>query len=204
MTDKRVWVASSSFPDRIGVPFCGNRGALLIRNPLDQIVSLFHVLCSGNLDQSIQDSDFTKLSRHWDDLIRQEIRLWKEYYEFWLEQAQTFPLHIMTYEDLMRRPQQTLTDFFKYLLRVDSLAGTKVEQYIRIVCEAERPRTYPPRAANVGVGVKHYSNVQLDLMYEYTKDLLAKFGLTEFFGESITKGAKSDPSFITQQNARAL
>lgn len=96
----------------------------------------------------------------------------------------------------MKDPAEALTGFFKFALRVESLTGTRVEQYIRLACAQDRPQTYPPRAANVGTGIKNYSKAQLELLFEYSKDVLAKLGQTEFYGKDIIKNEKSDFEFI--------
>ena len=54
LVDKRVWVVKTHYPERYGkTKFGAERAILLVRNPLDCITSLFHMVCSGSHDLSI-------------------------------------------------------------------------------------------------------------------------------------------------------
>lgn len=58
LADRRIWVCKTHFPERSGrarVPI--DRALLLIRSPLDAILSLFHMMASGTHDCSITDED---------------------------------------------------------------------------------------------------------------------------------------------------
>ena len=61
LTDKRVWIIKTHFPERYGLArFQADRCILLVRSPLDAITSLFNMTCSGSHDLSIADSDYQK------------------------------------------------------------------------------------------------------------------------------------------------
>ena len=42
------------------------------------------------------------------------------------------PVHIVRYEDLMLKAEETLTDLMKFLLNVETIANTRIEQYIKM------------------------------------------------------------------------
>lgn len=70
LVDKRVMVVKTHYPERYGkTKFYAERAILLVRNPLDAIVSLFNMVCTGSHNKSIHDDDFTKFSSAWDDFI---------------------------------------------------------------------------------------------------------------------------------------
>jgi hypothetical protein len=59
VADKRVWLVKTHFPERSGSLFYATQKTiLLLRSPLDCIISLFHMDCTGTHDCSILDSDF--------------------------------------------------------------------------------------------------------------------------------------------------
>ena len=46
--DDRVWIVKSHFPERTGyAKFLANKCILLVRNPMDAIISLFNMLVTG-------------------------------------------------------------------------------------------------------------------------------------------------------------
>ena len=56
LVDKRVWICKTHYPERYGkTKFGTERVILLVRNPLDAMTSLFHMVCSGSHELSIQD-----------------------------------------------------------------------------------------------------------------------------------------------------
>ena len=70
LVDKRVLVVKTHYPERYGkTKFYAERAILLVRNPLDSIVSLFNMVCTGSHNKSIHDEDFTKFASAWDDFI---------------------------------------------------------------------------------------------------------------------------------------
>lgn len=70
LVDKRVWVVKTHYPERYGkTKFGAERVILLVRNPIDCMTSLFHMVCSGSHDLSIADEDFSKFPKHWSEFI---------------------------------------------------------------------------------------------------------------------------------------
>jgi hypothetical protein len=63
LVDKRVWVVKTHYPERYGkTKFYTERSILLVRNPLDCMTSLYHMVCTGSHNKSIHDNDFIKFS----------------------------------------------------------------------------------------------------------------------------------------------
>jgi hypothetical protein len=59
VADKRVQIVKTHYPERNGsVMFSAQKTILLLRSPLDCIISLYHMDNTGSHDCSILDSDF--------------------------------------------------------------------------------------------------------------------------------------------------
>ena len=129
LVDKRVWVVKSHYPERYGkTKFYSERAILLVRNPLDCITSLFNMVCTGSHNKSISDNDFKKFPQLWSEFIQQDITVWKDFHDFWLNAK--IPVHIVRYEDIVTNPEPTLRELLKFILNQEDLSGTKVEQYL--------------------------------------------------------------------------
>jgi len=100
LVNKKVWVVKTHFPERYGSQRYGaERALILVRSPLDCLVSLFNMMCSGSHDCSIEDEDFTKFADVWTKYLEQDIIIWKEFHEWWMKQ--NIPTHIIRYEDVV-------------------------------------------------------------------------------------------------------
>ena len=129
LVDKRVWVVKSHYPERYGkTKFYSERAILLVRNPLDCITSLYNMVCTGSHNKSISDNDFKKFPQLWSEFIQQDITVWKDFHDFWLNAK--IPVHIVRYEDIVTNPEPTLRELLKFILNQEDLSGTKVEQYL--------------------------------------------------------------------------
>ena len=133
IVDKRVWLIKTHYPDRYGgTKFGAERAILLVRNPLDCVISFFNLLGSRSHDLSIAEDTFVRLSNTWRQFTHQEFVVWKDFYDWWL--ASKIPVHIVRYEDIMQKPEETLTSLMQFILNVETLSDTSVEQYIKIAC----------------------------------------------------------------------
>jgi hypothetical protein len=52
------------------------------------------------------------LSEIWDMFIKDEIKTWTEFHEYWTKAPQKVPTYIVRYEDLLTNPQSTLIGIF--------------------------------------------------------------------------------------------
>jgi len=84
ITDKRTHIIKTHSPDRSGKNmFLAERAILLVRNPLDVLVSQFNMLATGSHHLSIPEDKWAKLTRIYADFAKQEIEVWSEFNEFW-------------------------------------------------------------------------------------------------------------------------
>ena len=101
-----------------------------MRNPLDAVVSVFNLFSTGSHDLSVGEDTYTRFSNCWADFVDQEVAIWNDFYKWWL--ASKIPVHIVRYEDLVKKPESVLTDLMQFILNVETLKDTRVEQYIKI------------------------------------------------------------------------
>jgi hypothetical protein len=84
--DKRVQLVKTHFPERSGSLFYpSQKTVLLLRSPLDCIISLFHMDCTGTHDCSILETDFIDYREQWEAWIRNEITVWRDFHAYWLK-----------------------------------------------------------------------------------------------------------------------
>ena len=81
----------------------------------------------------------------------------------------------MRYEDICQRPEPTMTDLIKFILNVETLEGTKIEQYIKIACQQPSPTVYKPRKGKVHGNKEKFTPQSLDFMLNYCPELLQQF-----------------------------
>jgi hypothetical protein len=98
--DNQVWVIKTHYPERFGKgKFYAERVLLLLRNPVDCITSLFHMMCAGSHNKSLSDKNFEDNMDVWAEFVKQEITIWKDFHEFYLNSK--VPVHIIRYEDIL-------------------------------------------------------------------------------------------------------
>lgn len=139
LVDKRVWIVKTHYPERYGkTKFYAERVILLVRNPLDSMVSLFNMVCTGSHNRSVHDKDYVKFPRHWNEWIHQEVGVWRDFHEYWMK-AEKIPIHIVRYEDIVKYPKQTLLDLISFILNQKEIKQSKIEHYIDIAVNEASP-----------------------------------------------------------------
>lgn len=129
------------------------------------------------------DSDFEKHADLWDQFIRQETTVWRDFYEYWTNNP--IPQYILRYEDILSKPLEVWTEAMCFLLNVESIKGTKIERYVQMAVEADRPMIYKPRAGMVGKNMGKFNQQQLAYMWNAAKDIITKLGYAHIFEESV-------------------
>ena len=167
LVDKRVWVVKTHYPERYGkTKFYAERAILLVRNPMDCITSLYNMVATGSHNRSIEDSDFQKFPKVWGDFVTQDISVWKDFHDFWLNAK--IPVHIIRYEDIVQSPEPTLKSLLEFILNVDTIQGTKVEHFLKIAVQEASPQIYKPREGKVLANLEKFDEQKIDFMYQYT------------------------------------
>ena len=144
LVDKRVWVVKSHYPERYGkTKFYAERAILLVRDPLDCMTSLYNMVCTGSHNRSIHDNDFQKYPQLWSEFIQQDITVWKDFHDFWVNAK--IPVHIIRYEDIVSSPEPTLKSLLEFILNTKDISGTKVHHFLKLAVSEQSPQIYKPR-----------------------------------------------------------
>ena len=131
LVDKRVLVVKTHYPERYGkTKFYAERCILEVRNPIDAIPSLFNMVCTGSHNKSIHNGDYSKFTQEWTEFVEQEITVWKDFHDFWLNAK--IPVHLIRFEDILKNPKPTLMSLLKFILNCPQIEGTVIEKYIDI------------------------------------------------------------------------
>lgn len=100
LVNKQVHVVKTHFPERYGSSkYYAERAILLVRNPIDCITSLFHMMLAGSHNKSISDEDFANNQVWWQAWVEQEILVWADFHQFYFDSK--IPFHIIRYEDIL-------------------------------------------------------------------------------------------------------
>ena len=120
LVDKRVWIIKTHYPECYGgTEFGTERSILLVRNPLDAIVSHFNFETTHSHTLSVTEDTYTRFSNIWKSYCEAEMKVWKQFHKFWLNSK--IPVHIVRYEDLVADPKSTLNELMKFALNVKTL-----------------------------------------------------------------------------------
>jgi len=129
LADKRVQVVKTHFPERFGThKFQADKAILLVRNPLDAITSLYNMIATSSHQYSISEDDFEKFKDAWDEHLKREITVWKDFNLWWMNAK--VPVHIVRYEDLKSEPKDVLKGVLEFVLDTDDISGTRIEGYL--------------------------------------------------------------------------
>lgn len=86
--------------------------------------------------------------------------MWKDFHDFWLNAK--IPLHIIRYEDIVGNPEPALRSLLEFILNVETIEGTQVEQYLKIAVSQTSPQIYKPREGKVNGNFNKFNKVYLD------------------------------------------
>jgi len=88
----------------------------------------------------------------------------------------------------------------EYIMNLDSLSGTKIEQYINLAVSETSPQIYKPRQGKVNGNMNKFNEEQLGYIYNYAQELIDKLDYTHIF----TNGQRSplQDSFMLEYNEK--
>jgi len=160
VTTNKVQFVKTHYPERRGTPpFQASRAVLLVRNPFDAIDSFFNLMMTGTHTTSISNDIREKTTQVWEEFVLKEIRVWKKFHLYWLNQD--IPLLLIRYEDLIRRPDRVMERVIQFVLeiqRMGSFFGERIDRCIREQEEIERLGSYKPRSGGIGKAFSKYSS----------------------------------------------
>ena len=178
----KVWIAQTNFPEEIGsARLSANKCILLVRNPLDSICSHFNMVLKQSLFDKLSEEEHESYSEEFDQFVKQEIEIWREFYEYWMLEP-LIPTYIVRYEDLLENPKEILTDLFKFLLNANSLSGTLIESIIKEETKEDNQQYYAQNKS--GYCFDKYTDDQLSYIRSEAGSTLKRLGyVTGVYGK---------------------
>lgn len=169
----KIWIAQTNFPEETGIARTTiNKCILLVRNPLDSILGLFHMLATRSIDNKMSDIEFEELADAWDEFVRQEICMWRDFYNYWALEP-LIPTYIVRLEDLYEEPRSTLTELFKFILNTKSIDGTLIQHIINEETKDSQKYVYQNAP---GYSFDKYTSDQIDFIKSQAGLVLLRFG----------------------------
>jgi hypothetical protein len=53
-----------------------------------------------------------------------EVTVWRDFHDYWINAE--MPVHIIRYEDMVKRPRYAMTELMKFMYKLDDLEGTVI------------------------------------------------------------------------------
>ncbi|EWM25143.1 Sulfotransferase [Nannochloropsis gaditana] len=114
VVDERAWIVKSHWPERHGYRrFPAQRIILLVRNPFDAIYSYFNMGLTNTHEERLASDVFESLAPLWEDMARNEARVWAKFNAYWL--TQKLPVLVVRYEDLLLHTEEMLVRLVSFL-----------------------------------------------------------------------------------------
>jgi hypothetical protein len=177
VVDETVHLIKTHYPERAGyLPFKARRAILLVRNPYDAIDSYFNMTLTNTHNKSMAEDQYTRFAAAWDELLRSEIQIWKQFHRYWLELP--MPVLVVRFEDLVANPRQEMARICSFVADTPSIEGT---EWGERVMELEEQSTascgpYKPRSGKIGGSFRHYTDEQRACMQSSAEELMRQFG----------------------------
>lgn len=137
IVDGSVWVVKTHSPWCMAdAPlFFSNKNIIIVRNPLDIVVSWLNLLAYGNHSWKAPFNYDEKFPNWWDWWVKDCVTLIKEWFKVTMEDAKMrkVPTLWVRFEDLVTDPKPQLENIMKFMLGLDNLAGTNAERRVNEV-----------------------------------------------------------------------
>lgn len=183
IVDERVWISRTTYPIRAGQheqfhDFDSNKLLVLVRNPVDVILSKLHAQVSGTRSKKA-DVDFAEhtqfISDHVDAAVKEAYAVYTEAFTQFKER--NVPVYFVRFEQLVEEPQKTLEDIFKFLLDTRDVEGTVVQKRIKEVAEMnpEAKQVYPVESSPPP-SMDHFTARQQNTIFSKLYDSMEFFG----------------------------
>ena len=153
IVDDSVWIIKTHYPEWCGFgKFEANKCLMVVRSPIDAVVSLWNMIGTSTHDKSIHPEDFGKFPELFELFTTNEITVWRDFHKWWLDKH--IPTYIMRFEDLLSKPKEILTNVFRFLLSADDISGTVIEALIaKATYTGEAPQLYKPRSGGINKNI---------------------------------------------------
>jgi hypothetical protein len=183
----RTPLVKSHWPERVGnLSFAAHRVVLLVRNPYDAMDSYWNLNVTRSHNSTVADEIYRRYRNKYHDMIRNEIRIWCQFHQFWLSPTSEasrlhFPVLIIRFEDLIRYPEQEMRRLLQFCVPPSLNTASSSTSLDSIWRERIRYATngslqslgsYQPRMDKNGDRISELIGKSLSKPYRYTDSLL--------------------------------
>lgn len=134
-----------------------------------------------------------------------EVTVWRDFHDYWINAE--MPVHIIRYEDMVKRPRYAMTELMKFMYKLDDLEGTVIGQYVNMATEVAAPQKYAPRAGKAGMAnIDKYDHELLTYMSDNCAEILKKLGYYQHYQQpdSAEFGAGTPNAWFEEYNKKQL
>ena len=148
------------WPERVGCRvFRAHRVVLIVRNPFDAIDSYWNLNATNTHTDTVTEDVYLAFMDVFEDLARNEIKVWCEFHQFWLDKSRidNLPLLLIRFEDLIQQPQVIMTQLLEFMSGSSSPLGLFWQQRIAHAATTSEEHnnnnlgSYTPRTATRGI-----------------------------------------------------
>lgn len=195
ISDDRVWMVKTHFPERTGPVFAPVRmhGAIvLVRNPCDAVDSLWNMRRTKSHTRSVWPLAYTLARDEWQSQLRAEAKKWAAFLQFWQQTDACFVrfedlLNVQRREPTLRRIAQYLCDMVPESQRpsaravlADLLDGqTTTSADGGPLASVAAKSVYIPRRGTVGHSLRHFGADDRAAVAEGCGGLMRAFGYND-------------------------
>ena len=142
--------------------FASDIAVICTRNPLDISPSLFYLVFSWTHVTSFREKLLEDpVWDYWKIFQKRCTEAWNMWHQYWIDMAnQTHkPIYFFRFEDVMANPRTELKNLMKFILGMESIEGTVIEQRIEDVLGlgSASNQAYKPRSGGSNKNLQNYT-----------------------------------------------
>lgn len=135
ITDNRVFINKSHFPYVLPFQWDWSTDIAVIctRFQLDADPSFFYLVFSQTHSQSFKNKLTEEpILPYWLDFQRRSSDAYGNWFRYWINIAENTnkPVYFFRFEDILAKPEEELRELFKFILNMDDIEGSVIEQRI--------------------------------------------------------------------------
>jgi hypothetical protein len=148
---------------------------LLIRNPLESVLSWFFYLQTGSHVRTLSEAEIDV--DRWEQHVYEEVNYYRRHSEFWLGLADEgrLPVLIVRYEDLRQHTERELRRMLDFLALPDPIDERRLACALELSECHRLPQNCRHGDSNWLRALPYYSNAQRQFVIERLGDLMRRF-----------------------------
>jgi len=157
----------------------------IVRNPFDTFESLFSFAQTDSHSKKLSEEEWEKAKDAWKIFLECEIKWFKKYYQFWMENLNKVPLMIFRYEDFNLNKSESTKQLFQFLFKFQPdpayLNSKTLEDILQEIDTTNKVNdlTYVPRMGDEYYTLKNrrYTPEELEKIFSELWNVLEFFWL---------------------------